>query len=226
MDFLLNLLPSLQHFGMWGYWFVFLVALLEGVAFLGSFIPGATVVVLAGIVSSQGYLDIGDLIWFAAIGAAIGDCFSYYLGTKGARFFRDGNKLLRREHLVKLEQFFGRFGNASVVIGRFTPLRALIPFFAGLSKMRARIFITWDLASALAWSASHLLLGFLFGETFFLLEHRLRRVALRAVLFGGLIFAIWYTWRHWSETKLFFRSIARMFSSLWKGKKETKTTPE
>ena len=89
MNFLTDILPSLSHLGVWGYWLVLLVALLESLVLVGVVVPGAVLVVFAGFLSSQGYLDIGDLIWFAATGAILGDSISYYLGTKGTRFFHN-----------------------------------------------------------------------------------------------------------------------------------------
>ncbi|PIT95911.1 PA-phosphatase, partial [Candidatus Falkowbacteria bacterium CG10_big_fil_rev_8_21_14_0_10_37_14] len=101
MNFLTNILPSLSHLGVWGYWLVLLFSLLESLVFAGVIVPGSTLVIMAGFLSSQGYLDIGDLIWFAAIGAILGDSISYYLGTKGTRFFHNENKLLKADHLER-----------------------------------------------------------------------------------------------------------------------------
>ena len=82
-----SFLPYLDNLGALGYWVIFLIAFFEALAFVGALMPGASLMVLAGFLSTQGYFHIGDLIWFAAIGAILGDAVSYYLGTKGTNFF-------------------------------------------------------------------------------------------------------------------------------------------
>lgn len=61
---------------MWGYWLVLLQALAEAVPVAGVFVPGFSLIVLAGVAASHGVLQIGDLIWFAAAGAILGDGLS------------------------------------------------------------------------------------------------------------------------------------------------------
>jgi len=136
MSFINHILPTFAHLGLWGYWLVLLVSLLESLVLAGEIVPGAALVIFAGFLSAQGFLDIGDLIWFAAIGAILGDGLSFYLGTKGTHFFRSENKFLKVAHLERGESFFHKHGSKSIFLGRFVgPLRPIIPFIAGLSKM-------------------------------------------------------------------------------------------
>ncbi len=146
MDVINSILPTVQHLGVFGYWLILLIALSESLAFIGSVIPGAVLVTLAGFLSAHGYLDIGDLIWFAAIGAILGDSLSYWFGTKGTRFFKEENRLLKRAHLERGEGFFKKHGGKSVLLGRFVgPLRPIIPFIAGLSQMNKWQFLFWNI---------------------------------------------------------------------------------
>lgn len=171
MNFLTHILPSLSHLGIWGYWLVLLASLLESLVFVGVVVPGASFVVIAGFLSSQGYLDIGDLIWFAAIGAILGDSLSYYLGTRGTRFFHNENKWLKADHLERGKQFFHKHGSKSIFLARFIgPLRAIVPFIAGVSGMKKSRFLFWNIISAFLWSASHLLVGYFFGNAFTAIE--------------------------------------------------------
>lgn len=164
MGYLLSILPSIQNLGLLGYWIVLFAALLESLVLIGAVIPGALFIVFMGFLSGQGYLDIGDMIWFAAFGAIIGDGISFYMGTKGTRFFRNENKLLKLSHLEKAEKFFKKHGNKSIFWGRFIgPLRSIIPFVAGLSKMNRWSFLFWNVISAFLWSAAHLFTGYFFG---------------------------------------------------------------
>jgi hypothetical protein len=79
---------------MWGYWLVLLLAATEAIPIVGAFVPGASLIVLAGVAGASGVLGVGGLIWFATIGAVLGDGLSYYLGTKGKRLFRPGGRWL------------------------------------------------------------------------------------------------------------------------------------
>ncbi len=217
MNFLANILPSLSHLGIWGYWIVLLAALLESLVFAGVLVPGSTVVVLAGFLSSRGYLDIGDLIWFATIGAILGDSISYYLGTKGTKFFRAENKWLKAEHLERGKQFFHKHGSKSIFLGRFVaPLRAIVPFIAGVSDMKRSQFLFWNIISAVLWSASHLLVGYFFGNAFTAIEVWSTRVGYAigaiAVFLVLLYFIRFIVIKHGRGIWKFIRSV---FSSIW-----------
>ncbi len=164
MDFINSILPTFQHFGVFGYWLVLLIALTESLAFVGIIVPGAVLVIIAGFLSAQGYLDLGDLIWFAAIGAILGDSLSYWLGMKGTKLFKEESRWLKRAHLEKGERFFKKHGGKSVFLGRFIgPLRSIIPFIAGLSKMNEWQFLLWNIVSGFLWAIAHLLLGYFFS---------------------------------------------------------------
>ncbi len=166
MDFFNSLIPNLQNLGIWGYLVFGLVAVLESSTIAGVIIPGTTIVVLAGVLSAQGFFDIGDMIWFVAIGAIIGDNISYYLGTHANKFFNKKNKLLKLSHLESGELFFKKHGNKSVFLGRFVgPIRSIIPFIAGLTKMNRWTFFFWNVASAFVWSIATLAIGYFFGGT-------------------------------------------------------------
>lgn len=209
-----HLLPTLQQLGMGGYWVVLLIALLESLAFIGSFVPGATLILFAGFLSAQGYLDIGDLILFAATGAIIGDGISYYLGTKGTRFFRLENKILKLSHIEKGKQFFVKYGNKSIFLGRFIGLlRPIIPFIAGLSKMDSRVFFFWNITSAFAWAASHLLLGYFFGDALKTIEVWFTRGGffLLAVFLSATL--IWFVARKGYPFFSFVRSVLHSIAS-------------
>lgn len=179
MEFFTSLLPRIQHLGALGYWIVLLISLTESLPFIGLIIPGAILVVLFGFFSAQGYLDIGDLIWFSAIGAILGDSISYYLGTRGTKLFRQENKILKLSHLEGGEQFFKKHGNKSIFLGRFIgPLRPVIPFVAGLFRMDKKVFLFWNVISGILWAISFLLLGYFFGGALNAIEIWSSRVGL------------------------------------------------
>ncbi len=160
-----NLLPKIEHLDAAGYWLLLLVAFLESLVLVGGIFPGSVLTVFAGAMAAQGYFDVGDLIWFAAIGAILGDGLSFWLGARGKGWFKDTNRFLKPSHLEAGERFFRRHGAKSVFLGRFVGVvRMLVPFIAGLSGMKPGSFYFWNVLSAFAWSASHLLGGYFLGH--------------------------------------------------------------
>ncbi len=177
MDFIFQLFPTFENLGIFGYWVAFLAAFLESLAIVGTFIPGAIIVVIFGFLCAQDYFNIINLIWFVAIGAILGDVVSYYLGTKGKMFFKNENKLLHISHLETGEEFFRKHGNKSIFLGRFIgPLRAIVPFVAGLSRMDIKVFLFWNITSGILWAIIHVLIGYFFGGTLSVVEAWMGRI--------------------------------------------------
>jgi len=209
MEFFTSLLPTIEHLGLFGYWLVLLISFAESLAFVGEFVPGGILVVLAGFLSAQGYLDLGDLIWFAAIGAILGDSLSYWLGTKGTRFFRNENRILKLSHLEKGERFFKKHGEKSILLGRFIgPMRPIVPFVAGLFKMRQRTFLFWNIVSGFLWAAGYLLLGYFFGGAASVIEVWTTRVGFFAFIALVSIFVLWFLIKRSKSIFSFIFSIA------------------
>ena len=75
-----RLLDIFGQLGNWGYLIVFLMPFLESAAFTGLLVPGETVVVLAGFLSSQGYLDLGNCLAVISLAVILGDTAGYALG--------------------------------------------------------------------------------------------------------------------------------------------------
>lgn len=211
-QFISSILPALQHLGVFGYWVVLIFALLESLAFVGIVVPGAVVVVFAGVLSAQGYLDLGDLIWFAAIGAILGDTISYYLGSRGKYLFRPESRFFKLSHLERGEEFFKRHGGKSIFLGRFIgPLRPIVPFIAGLSKMRMRTFLVWNITSGFLWAAAHILLGYAFGNALGVVEVWSSRVGLFVFGVAVSVFVVWYGL---SKSRPFFMVLISLWQSV------------
>ena len=70
-DLINHILPSIEHFHIGGCWIAFFAALLETTIGVGRFLPGSTIILFLGALSARGYLDTGDLLWFAVLGAIL-----------------------------------------------------------------------------------------------------------------------------------------------------------
>lgn len=171
MELIDYILPKIEHFRLLGYWVVLLVSFLESLAFVGLLIPGSVFLVVVGSLAASGYFDLGDLIWFAVVGAVLGDGISFVLGKRGHILFSDDNRVFKASYLAKGQDFFTRHGGKSVFLGRFVGfVRPIIPFVAGLSHMEAKRFYLWNILSALLWAPAFLLPGYFFGHAWRMVE--------------------------------------------------------
>ncbi len=191
MTYLNTLSNLLQHFAWLGNWLFFLLAFIESAPFIGLFMPGATLISIGGFLASQGYLNSWDIIIYAALGAILGDFSSYFLGRWGGDWIRD-KKIINQKLLDGGEKFFHRYGNKSIFWGRFFgPIRAVIPFVAGLSKMKRRPFIFWNIMSGILWAIFNVFLGYFSGSIFALVIKKWS-ARLGTILIISLVLALVY----------------------------------
>jgi len=192
MEFVTFFVPTIEYLGFFSYWLILLISLLESLAFVGELFPGAVMIVFVGFLSSEGYLNLGSLILFSAAGAIFGDAISYWLGSKSVKLFNDTNKVFKLSHIRRGEEFFQKHGNKSVFLGRFVgPLRPIVPFVAGLSRMNARSFMFWNILSAFLWVLAYLSLGYFFVDSVEALEALTVRVGLFITVVIGFCFGVW-----------------------------------
>jgi len=167
MNIVQLLLPKIESFHFLGYWIAFLAATLETTIGVGLFIPGSTIVLFMGALAAKGYFDLGDLIWFAAVGAILGDNINYFIGKKyGSKIFIKGFWFIKPDHFKKGEIFFQKYGSKSVFIGRFIPsIKEVIPLIAGTFGMKRTPFVTWNIFGAIGWSLTWILPGYFFAQS-------------------------------------------------------------
>ena len=191
------ILPSIEHFHMGGYWVAFFAALLETTLGLGIFLPGSTIILFLGALSARGFLDTGDLIWFAVSGAILGDNINYFLGRRyGAVWLDKGFLFLKTGHIEKARCFMDAHGIKSVFLGRFIPsVKEVVPFIAGSLRMNKGTFMLWNVLGAIGWGFEWILAGYIFAESLNLAQLWLSRAGLFFVfillLVGVFYFLKW-----------------------------------
>ena len=155
--------------GHYTYALVAVMAFLETGAFVGLVVPGETVVIVGGVVAGQGHIDLGLLLALTWACAFAGDVTGYLLGRRlGRRFLlTHGARVhITEQRLLRVEGFFDRYGPATILIGRFVGLvRAVAPFLAGASKYPRGRFVALAGLGAGLWSATFVLLGYLFWQS-------------------------------------------------------------
>lgn len=150
-----------------GYAGLFGVLFAESGLFVGFFLPGDSLLFVAGFVASQGQLNILAVILVSLLGAILGDSVGYAFGRRvgTALFSRPNSRLFRREHLERAQAFYERHGSKTIVLARFVPIvRTFAPILAGVADMAYPTFVTYNVVGGIAWAAVLPVLGFFLGS--------------------------------------------------------------
>jgi membrane-associated protein len=139
----------------------------EAALFVGFFIPGETAVVVGGVLASVGSASLWLMVVVVVACAIAGDNVGFVVG----RTF--GSRLLRRSGLgdhaaiARTTALLDKHGGLAVLVGRFIALvRAVVPGLAGLSGLRYRTFLLFNVLGGVLWGTSFTLLGFIVGRSF------------------------------------------------------------
>jgi membrane-associated protein len=153
--------------GMFVYFgLVFIVFAETGLA-VGFFLPGDSLLVVAGLFAAAGKLNLGLLMIILFIAAVVGDAVGYYTGARlGPRLFKRQKSLLfRPSHLQKAHAFYEKYGGKTIVIARFVPIvRTFAPIVAGAASMPYRRFVVFNIGGGFLWVSSMLLAGYFLGS--------------------------------------------------------------
>jgi membrane-associated protein len=204
MDFPFNLIDLVLHFdtylpgiiatyGFWTYFILFAIIFCETGLVVFPYLPGDSLLFVAGALSGAGLLNIEILIPVLIAAAVIGDSVNYWIGyTTGMKVFEKNYSLVKKEQLEKTREYFARYGGKTIVIARFIPfIRTFAPFLAGVGKMSYRWFLMYNVLGAVLWISGFVLAGYFFGslpvvkENFSLIVYAIIGLSLFAV--GSII---------------------------------------
>ncbi len=152
-----------------GYLIIFIGAALDNFGLPAS---GDVVLFAGSFFANGGQAALSLVMLSAALGAAVSDNVVYWIGRYGGRPLIDRilkahvlSFLLDARSLGRVERYFEEHGGKSVFVGRFGPgLRSMTPLFAGVSQMKYRSFLPYNVAAALVWSTAYGTAGYVFGE--------------------------------------------------------------
>ncbi|MGW7262802.1 DedA family protein [Streptomyces sp. NPDC054842] len=156
----------LDNFGIWG---LLLIVFAESGLLIGFFLPGDSLLFTCGLLIASHQLDFP--LWLAVVlicvAAIAGDQAGYLFGKKvgPSLFTRPDSRLFKQENVAKAHEFFEKYGPKSLVLARFVPIvRTFTPIIAGVSGMRYRSFITYNVIGGVLWGAGVTLLGSWLGN--------------------------------------------------------------
>ena len=170
LQFILHLDAHLLEFtndhGNWIFALLFLIIFCETGLVVTPFLPGDSLLFVAGALAGAGALDIDVMVIVLVVAAILGDSLNFGIGRWiGPRVFRfEDSWLFRRRYLDAANAFYQRHGGKTIVIARFVPIvRTYAPFVAGAAGMDYRRFIGFNVIGAVLWIALLSYAGYFFG---------------------------------------------------------------
>ncbi|HEY9881105.1 MAG TPA: VTT domain-containing protein [Leptolyngbyaceae cyanobacterium] len=165
-----ELIKSFGYLGVWG------IVFAESGLLIGFFLPGDSLLFTAGFLASQNLFNIWLLVIGAFICAVLGDSVGYVTGHRFGRrlFTKEDSWLFHKDHLVKAERFYEKYGSKTIVLARFLPIiRTFAPIVAGIGSMQYRLFLSFNLLGGLLWTGGITLLGYFLGSVIPNVDHYL-----------------------------------------------------
>lgn len=175
-----------EQYGAWVYLVLFLIIFAETGLVVLPFLPGDSLLFIAGAFGATGHLDpvlLGALLIVAAV---TGNTVNYAIGRYiGPRVFTANIRFLDRAALLRTHAFYEKHGGKTIVMSRFAPvIRTFAPFVAGVAEMNAVRFQLFNISGAALWVVSLIMAGYFFGNIPIIKEH------LNTIVLLGLAAAI------------------------------------
>jgi membrane-associated protein len=170
VDFIIHFdhyLPGIiEQYGIWTYLILFLIIFCETGLVIMPYLPGDSLLFVAGALAGAGYLNVEILIVSLVLAAVLGDTVNYWIGhTAGMKVLEKNYSFVKKDHLEKTRDYFQKYGGFTIIIARFVPfIRTFAPFLAGVGKMDYRWFFTYNIVGAALWILGFTLAGYFLGS--------------------------------------------------------------
>lgn len=173
LDFFLHLDDKLHEiilqYGNTTYAILFLIIFVETGLVIMPFLPGDSLLFVAGTFAAAGSLNVFFLMALLFTAAVLGDTLNYYLGKtvglKMLNFRLAGKQVVKPEYIDKTHAFFEKHGSKTIILARFVPIvRTFAPFVAGIGTMNYKQFISYNIIGGAIWVVLLTLAGYFFGQ--------------------------------------------------------------
>ena len=155
----------IETFGTIG---LFAIVFAESGLLVGFFLPGDSLLFTAGLLASQGVLNLPVILVGCFVAAVAGDQVGYLFGGRvgPALFKRPDSRFFRQSHVEKARMYFDKAGPKTIVLARFIPIvRTFAPIIAGVAQMPYRTVVTFNVLGGFLWAIGVTVLGYVLGET-------------------------------------------------------------
>lgn len=165
MDFFgINLPELITVIGMAGVCFIVFA---ETGLFLGFFLPGDSLLFVAGVLASQDIFSLPLLLGAVLVSALLGNFVGYEFGFRvGEKLFsRDDSFFFKKKHAESARAFYNENGGKTIFLARFMPIvRTFAPIVAGVAKMNRRSFFFFNVFGGSVWVFGLILAGYFLGN--------------------------------------------------------------
>lgn len=162
-----------------GLFIVLFIVFAETGLFAGFFLPGDSLLFLAGIYNRElienifflesDFVNVFVLSTFVGIAGILGNIIGYWFGAKSGYYLynKEDSFWFKKKYLISSKDFFERHGGRAIIFARFLPIfRTFAPIVAGIVTMEKKKFMFYNIVSSFLWSfalifAGHYLYGFL-----------------------------------------------------------------
>jgi membrane-associated protein len=162
-----HLLELSRTYGVWIYAILFLIVFLETGVVVTPFLPGDSLLFVAGTIAAAGEMNVHGLALLLIAAAILGDSLNYAIGRYlGPRVFRfEDTRFFKRAYIDRTHAFFERHGGKTIIIARFIPIiRTYAPFVAGIGAMAYGRFLIFNVTGAVLWVLLLTYAGYFFGN--------------------------------------------------------------
>jgi membrane-associated protein len=161
-----HLIWLVENYGAWVYGVLFLIVFCETGLVITPFLPGDSLLFVAGTVAAVGQMDLPTLMLVLTVAAILGDTVNYWVGSLvGPKVFARETRFFKREYLDRTHAFYERHGGKTIIIARFVPIvRTFAPFVAGVASMSYPRFLLYNVVGGIGWVVSLTGAGYLFGN--------------------------------------------------------------
>lgn len=185
----------IEQLGIWIYAILFAIIFAETGLVIFPFLPGDSLLFIAGAFCATGEISLGWLIPLLLIAAIVGNTVNFIIGyCIGQKIWKMNSRWIDHQALARTHLFYERHGGKTLILARFVPLvRTFAPFVAGISKMSTWRFQLFNLSGALLWIVGLIIAGYFFGNLPIVKEYLnvIVLVGVGAAIIPALLGAIW-----------------------------------
>jgi membrane-associated protein len=174
--------------GKYGLIGIALIVFAETGLLIGFFLPGDSLLFTAGVLAAadkSAPVRLDQPIWLVITViiamAIIGDQVGYRIGTKAgpALFSKPKSRLFNPVHVERAQAFFDQHGPKAIILARFVPIvRTFTPMIAGVGRMNAKVFTTYNVVGGFIWGGGITLAGYVLGKKFPALGKRIELLSI------------------------------------------------
>src|SRR6187402_3791208 len=187
-----------------GLYIVLFIVFAETGLFAGFFLPGDSLLFLAGIYSGElvqsvvhienDFINLLLLSSLVALAGVLGNMVGYWFGAKSGYYLynREDTSLFKKKYLLQAKEFFDKHGGKAIIYARFLPIvRTFAPIVAGIGSMDRKKFMFFNVLSSILWSfilifSGHYLYGFCLEQWDIDLKEHIEKIIIVIILVSTL----------------------------------------